>query len=60
MTATELLEIIATNIFEVEIRGGAIAPDDAASVVGWTMDLLTKYGPEILPDFNFDMETSND
>jgi hypothetical protein len=60
MTATELLEIIATTIFEVEIRGDAIVPDDAADAVGWVMNLLTKYGPDILPDFNFNMEVVND
>lgn len=60
MNAEELLEIIATTIFEVEVRGDAIVPDDAADAVGWVMNLLSKYGPAILPDFNFDMETVND
>jgi len=54
MKADELLRVIATTLLEVEVRGDAIDPADAAACVGYCWDLLAKYGPEIDPHFNWE------
>ena len=56
MTAEELVEIIATNVYEVDWSDASDIYDHLA----WLTNLINKYGPAILPDFEFPKEVNND
>ena len=56
MTATELVEIIATNIYEIDW----VSNEDVREFVAWQQELISKYGPDLLPNFEFPKEKNDD
>ena len=52
MTAEELIEVIATNLYEVDWNSSA----GVYEFLAWEHELVIKYGPAILPHFVFPEE----